>query len=79
MEEQHNDDEFKEAENVKKRPKIRGLKIALEKEKREAQSLSFDQQLAKDSEYNREVWLEWVKIHLEKLLMKANRDNQMLR
>ena len=65
----------KEAENIRKIPKTRGLKRALEKEKQEAQSLSFDQQLAKEIEDKREVWLERVNIHLEKLLMKANRDN----
>ena len=69
----------REAENIRKIPRKRGLKIALEKEKQEAQSLSFDQNLAKEIEYNREVWLERVKIHLDKLLMKANRDNNILR
>ena len=51
----------------------------MEKEKQEAQSLSFDQQLAKEIKDDREAWLERVKIHLDKLLMKANRENQILR
>ena len=71
--------DLEEAENIKKRPKTRGLKRALEKEKREGQSLSFDQQLAQEIEDDREVWLEKVKIHLEELLKKANKENQMLR
>ena len=33
----------------------------------------------KEIEDDRETWLERVNLHLEKLLQKANRDNQMIR
>ena len=68
----------RETGNIRKRPKTRDLKRALEKEKQEAQSLSFDQQLAKEIEDDREVWLKIFNIHLDELLVKSNKYNQML-
>lgn len=35
--------------------------------------------IEKEIEDDRETWLERVNLHLEKLLQKANRDNQMIR
>lgn len=34
--------------------------------------------IEQEIEDDRETWLERVNLHLEKLLRKANRDNQML-
>ena len=35
--------------------------------------------IEREIEFDRETWLERVKIHLEKLLEKANKENNMLR
>ena len=35
--------------------------------------------IEKEIEDDRETWLERVNLHLEKLLQKSNRDNQMIR
>ena len=35
--------------------------------------------IEKEFEDDREIWLERVNLHLEKLLLKANRDNQIIR
>lgn len=59
-----------------------GLKKALQKEREQDptdEELSFEDIIANDINENRELWLQKVNIHLEKLLHKANRENQMLR
>jgi len=35
--------------------------------------------IEKEIEDDREIWIEKVNFHLEELLQKANRDNQMIR
>ena len=35
--------------------------------------------IEKEIEDDREIWLERVNLHVDKLLQKANRDNQMIR
>jgi len=42
-------------------------------------TLTTKQRLEKEIEEDRETWLDRVNSHLEKLLQKANRDNQIIR
>lgn len=72
-----------EAQTTTKRPKTRGLKRALEQEKHHeallVEELSFEQRIDMEINENREVWLDRLNRHLENLLHKANKDNQILR
>ena len=61
------------------RPKIRGLKRSLQQQKLEAENLTFEERIAKEVEDDREIWLDRVNLHLEKLLHKVKKDNKMLR
>ena len=64
-------------------PRTRGLKraIALERQKeaRIVDHLTLNEQLAMVINENREPWLDRSNQHLEKLLVKANKDNDLLR
>lgn len=51
------------------------LKVKRQSDKEALVTLS---PIEKESEDDRETWLERVNFHLEKLLQKANRDNQMI-
>ena len=42
-------------------------------------TLTTKQRLEKEIEGDKENWLDMVKLHLEKLLQKANRDNKIIR
>ena len=76
----HDQSDEDEAQITKKRPKTRGLKRALEQEKQhETEELNFEERISMEINENREVCLDRVKIHLESLLHKKNKDNQMLR
>ena len=70
----HND-----TQNIKSIPKTKGLRRALEQQKHEAEQPSFEERISKEVKDDREVWLDRVKLHLEKLLHKANKDNEILR
>ena len=73
------DSDHDDTQTINSRPKTRGLKRALEQEKHEAEKLSFEERIAKEVEDDREVWLDRVNLHLENILHKANKDNEMLR
>ena len=58
--------------------KTRGLKRVLQQQKHEAEQLSFEQSFAKEVEDDREVWLDRVNLHLEKILHKEKKYNNIL-
>ena len=64
-------------------PRTRGLKIDLELERQKevelANELTFNDQFAIMVNENREHWLDRGNQHLEKLLEKAKKDNDILR
>ena len=66
---------------LRKSPRTRGLKRALkleeQKEVKLANQLTLNEQFAKMINENREHWLERVNNHLEKILDKAKRDNEI--
>lgn len=65
----------------RKRPQTRGLKRALkleeQKEAELANHLTLNEQFSKMMNENQEYWLERVNSHLEKLLVKVKRDNEI--
>ena len=73
-----NEPDHDETQTIKTRPKTRGLKRALEQEKHEAEQLGFEERIAKEIDDDREVWLDRVNHHLENLLHKEKKDNEML-
>ena len=59
-----------------------GLKKALQKERDQnllVKDLNIEDTIAMEINENKEYWLDKVNGHIEKLLDKAKRDNQMLR
>jgi hypothetical protein len=66
----------------RKRPRTRGLKKALQEEQEQIllnEDLDLEDRIALEVHQDKEYWLNRVNEHLEKLLEKENRDNQLLR
>ena len=66
----------------KKRPRTKGLKKTLKEEKKHIlldEELELEDIITLEVNEDMEYWIDKVNDHLEKLLDKANRDNQLLR
>ena len=66
----------------KKRPRTKGLKKALKEEKGHNlldENLDMEDRIALEINEDKEYWLDKVNDHLEKLLDKDSKDNQLLR
>lgn len=61
------------------RPNTRGIKRDLQQKNIEDEKLTFEEKISKEVEEDREIWLERVNIHLQKLLQKENKNKKMLR
>ena len=69
-----------ETEKRQRRPNKRGLKRALELERQSShpsEQLTSDELIAMEINQDREYWLGKVNEHLEKLLKRAKRDNNL--
>ena len=74
--------EASEVKGKRKRPRTRGLKEALQEEQKQIllnEDLDLEERIALEVHQDKEYWLNRVNEHLEKLLEKANKDNQMLK
>lgn len=63
-------------------PRIRGLKKSLQEEQEQIllnEDLDLEDRIALESHQDKEYWLNRVNEHLEKLIEKANIDNQLLK
>ena len=81
--EKHGFLEEQEEQEPRSRPRTRGLKRALALERKKevelANQRTLNEQLAMVINENQEPWLDRPNEHLEKLLGKANKDNDILR
>lgn len=71
-----------ETKTKPRRPKTRGLKRALEVERQSShppEQLTFDELISMEINQDKEYWLGRVNEHLEKLLKRAKRDNNLQR
>lgn len=79
----HDESDEDETCTTHKIPKKRGLKRALEHEKQHdallVEEITFEERISMEINENREIWIDRVNIHLEKLLHMANKGNKMLR
>ena len=67
-----------ELELLKEKRKSDKGKSVMQEEETPA-TLTTKQRIQKEIKEDRETWLDKVNLHLEKLLQKANRDNQIIR
>jgi len=71
-----------EVKEKRKKTKARGLKEALQEEQKQIflnEDLDLEERISLEVHKDKEYCLNRVNGHLEKLLEKANRDNQMLK
>jgi len=77
-----NEPEQTKGQSERKRPRTRELRKALKEEKKHIlldEELELEDRIALEINEDKEYWIDRVNNHLEKLMDKANRDNQLLR